>query len=424
MSPIIVIWDPEILKEIYVKKFHSFPDRQKSLLKINGEMNEGLTSTSGNQWKRIRSTLTPAFSSAKLKEMFYIADNRNDKLLEKLHAIVQNKEGVFSPSAEIGRFTLDVVLSAAFSTDFHVQDGDEVPPTVKLMKESISSEVFQDPVVILCSLFPYLERIFELMDYSIFSRKLRTHICQLTEAMIRAKNNGVSKRTDLMQQMLGYQISKHEAKTASKGLTQKEIVGNSFLMLFAGYDTTQQSLTYLFYNLARHPEVQDRLRSEIEEAMQRNDNKITYQTINDVKYMTQCINESLRVYPVVPMNTRVCDHEVTIKGIKIPQGTEIQVPLQGLSHCEDYWDEPHIFNPDRMEDMSRIDPMVFQPFGGGPRSCIGMRFAMMVMKLAICRILTKYRIVTCEKTLEPPLEITLTLTTSPKKEIFLKLEDL
>lgn len=426
LSPIITIWDEEILKQIYIKEFPVFPDRQKSLLKINGEMNYSLTSTTGHQWKRVRSTLTPAFSSSKLKEMFYIADNCVDTLTAKLHQYVREKEGLFKPKNDMGRFSMDTIASAAFSTSFNSQVGDKEPEVVTLLKKSFSADTMGHPVVIICMMFPWLEPLFELMDFSIFPQRLRDKVRKMTETVIQLKagSDGKKLRTDLMVQMLDKKISESEAKTSTKGLTLKEIMGNSFLMILAGYETTAETLTFILYHLARCPEIQDRLREEIMEQMEAHDNKLNYECIHAVKYLPMVINEAMRITPIVPINMRFCERDIEIKGLRIPRGTEIQIPVRGLALSEEHWDDPLVFNPDRFEDMSKIDPMVFQPFGGGPRNCIGMRFALMEIKLALCKILTQFRIVTCAQTPPHPLEMVITITSTAKQEIVLKLEEL
>jgi len=426
LSPIIVVWDPEILKQAMIKEFSSFSDRTKWMNKIQGEMNDSVSSVSGKQWKRIRSTLTPVFSSSKLKEMFYIVDERADLLVANLKKkIGGDDDGVFMPITYFGKFAMDVISSAAFSTNFNAQAEEEENRTIKLFKDAMTGDTFNQPIVVLSAMFPMLERVFEMLDWSMFTREFRNHLCSVVNSIIRVQSNASEgvRRTDLMQQMLNKKISESEAKTATKGLTHREIIGNSFIMLIAGYDTTTQSLNFLLYHLATSPDVQEKLREEIQASVERHEGKITYDTINDVKYLNQCINESLRMYPVAPLNMRICENDVNIKGVEIKKGTQVHIPAYGLAYAEDHWDEPKRFNPDRMEDMSRIDPMVFQPFGAGPRNCIGMRFALMTMKLAICRILTEFKVVTCDKTV-PELELTITQTIAVKKDIYLKLEEL
>ena len=97
-------------------------------------------------------------------------------------------------------------------------------------------------------------------------------------------------------------------------------------------------------------------------------------------------------------NSRYTDVDITVKGITIPAGTHVDVPVYGLHHDEEYWEDPWKYIPERFEDMSKIDPMVFQPFGAGPRNCIGMRLAIVEVKMAVAKILQKFELGMCEDT--------------------------
>jgi len=231
-------------------------------------------------------------------------------------------------------------------------------------------------------------------------------------------------RTDLLQQMLQNKITEKQSKSVSKGMTQEEIIGNSFVMILAGYETTAQTLQFLMYYLAYYPEVQEKLREEIQNEFEKNDGELSYEVINDLKYLTMCINETLRMSPAAPFNIRFCDKDIEIDGLQIKKGFQIHIPAYGLSNSEDFWEDPKSFKPERMEDMNSIDPLVFQPFGGGPRSCIGMRFAWMVMKASVAHCLLNYKVSTCSSTPSYPLKMTLKSTARPKEDIFLKFEQI
>lgn len=117
-------------------------------------------------------------------------------------------------------------------------------------------------------------------------------------------------------------------------------------------------------------------------------------------------------------NSRVCRNETVVNGLRIPKDLTVQFPVYFLAHDPDYWEDPWEYKPERyrivislgpliyfhfgiffrMEDMAQIDSMMFQPFGAGPRNCIGMRFAEMEIKMTMCRILHKYTIKPCEDT--------------------------
>jgi len=131
------------------------------------------------------------------------------------------------------------------------------------------------------------------------------------------------------------------------------------------------------------------------------------------------------MYPVVPENQRICQREVTVNGVTIPKGAGIDIPVYCLHHSEEHWDEPEKFIPERMEDMSQVNPLVFQPFGAGPRNCIGMRFAMLEMKLVFTRLMQEFRFVATEKTPSYPIALEFTgLVLKSRDEIIFRLEPL
>uniref|UniRef100_H2Y4V4 Uncharacterized protein n=1 Tax=Ciona savignyi TaxID=51511 RepID=H2Y4V4_CIOSA len=178
-------------------------------------------------------------------------------------------------------------------------------------------------------------------------------------------------------------------------------------------------MLFLAYNLALHKDAQHHVREEVQAALHKHGG-LTYEAIQDLKYMTQCLNESLRLYPLTPMNSRYCEQDITINGITIPRGATVGIPMFGMMRDEEYWEDPLIFNPDRMEDMSKIDPMIYQPFGAGPRNCIGMRFALLEIKITFAKLLLKFDLDVCEDTPEPPLAVTFKTSMRPKETLYLK----
>jgi len=154
--------------------------------------------------------------------------------------------------------------------------------------------------------------------------------------------------------------------------------------------------------------------------MEAHEGKLNYDSLNEMKYLTQCVNETLRLQCPIIVNTRLAEKDIEINGLHIPKGHKILVPTWALAHSDEIWDEPEKFNPDRMEDMSSVHPMSFMPWGAGPRNCIGMRLAYMMVKVAIARILLSCEILPTDKTPLPPLALTLKKRgLRPKEELAL-----
>ena len=423
LRPVITIFDPKVLKQIFISEFSTFSERSTSLKLINGkELNTGVNVVSGCQWKRIRSTLSPSFSSCKLREMFGSIEDCADATICCLKNAFKQNEGRFECKDIFSSLSLDVICSAAFSTNVNAQNNDEKPyKTLQVAKKTFNFSIVGKPWYLLVVMFPWIERIISWTRFTVFPKESVAYFNNLVDHLLemRASTNE-SRRVDLMQLMLQSKISDIDVKNgATKGLTKTEIVGNSLIMMLAGYETTSNAMIFLAYNLATHQHAQEKVYSELRSAIEK-DGKITYETVKKMKYLDMCIKESLRLYPVIPRNKRYCSKNITINGIFIPKDTLINVPVYALSHDEDYWLKPFEFVPERMADMSKIDPIIFQPFGAGPRNCVGMRFALLEIKVAFCKMLKEFRFDVCPDTPKPPLEMTFKASMKPKETVYLQ----
>lgn len=206
-----------------------------------------------------------------------------------------------------------------------------------------------------------------------------------------------------------------------KALSIDEIISNSVLFLAVGYDTTSSLITMTAYSLACNVDVQKRLYEEIREAYERNGNKFDYELISGLKYLDSVISETLRILPPAPIIQRKSTEEYTFKdrNIHINKGTTVIIPIWSIHHDDKYFNEPEKFIPERFlpENRDKLVPYTYVPFGGGPRNCIGMRFALLEAKLAICHLIMNFAFKPCNHT-DIPLDLTNTLILmNPKRVI-------
>nr|CAB3235834.1 cytochrome P450 3A14 [Phallusia mammillata] len=417
-SPRIVISDPDILKQIMIKEFNNFYDRQKSLQKVNGKaLNNGLTNITGDTWRRVRHTISPMFSTSKLRSMIGVIDKCADEMVENLQSIAKDNDGVFDTKGVFGKYTLSAICSAAFGVDVNSQKDEKESKAIRMAKKLFQAKFLSNPMLYILIIFPWMEKIAEKMDFTFFPRDALKYFENLTNSILKISSSPDPKQTSTVLQLLAEsEISEKETKSKTKGLTHMEITGNGVLMILAGYETTSSAIIFLAFNLAWHKDVQEKLREEIREIV-KSDNSLDYEKLNGLKYLTQCINESLRLYPPAPRNGRYCEKKITINGITIPGKIHIDIPTYGMARDPEYWDEPEKYIPERMDDMSKIDPIIFQPFGAGPRNCIGLRLALMKIRLAICKVLLNFELDVCPDTPKPPIEIIIEATMRPKVDV-------
>ncbi|PVD38385.1 hypothetical protein C0Q70_00999 [Pomacea canaliculata] len=171
-------------------------------------------------------------------------------------------------------------------------------------------------------------------------------------------------------------------------LSRTEVVAQAVAFFIAGYETTASTLQYMAYCLALHPEVQEKIVSEIKEQL--GDEVPTHEGVTKLKYLDSVIHETLRMYPPGGSADRVASEEVTIKGITIPKGAGVMVPIANVMKDPEYFPEPDKFKPERFYEGS-VDPISFLAFGYGPRLCIGMRLSLLEMKMAMVHVLRRVK---------------------------------
>ncbi|XP_041943109.1 cytochrome P450 3A27-like [Alosa sapidissima] len=417
-SPVLMVTDPGMIKAVMVKEFYTaFTNRRKDVL--SGQLADALTAVEDEKWKRIRTSLSPTFTSGRIKEVFPIAGEYANRLIEYLKK--QNLNEAISMKDMFGLYNMDVLTSTSFSVE---ADSINNPndPLVANVKKLMNFSLF-NPAFVMAMVCPSMVPLMDKLGISFFSKSLMDFFYS-TLQKIKEQHGEDDRRVDFLQLMMRSQISNEEAEKSSedqpvKGLTEHEILSQSFLFILAGYDTTSNTLGFLAYSIAINPDVLNKLIEEIDSVFP-NNAPVTYEKLMHLEYLDMVICESQRMWPAAPRLERMCKQTVVINGVTIPKGTLVAVPVPILHHDPELWTSPEAFNPERFskDNKESIDPYAYLPFGIGPRNCIGMRFALMLVKLIMVQLLQNFNLETCKETLIP---MELDALFRPKKPIMLKL---
>ncbi|XP_028644433.1 cytochrome P450 3A11-like isoform X2 [Grammomys surdaster] len=251
-------------------------------------------------------------------------------------------------------------------------------------------------------LFPFLIPVYEMLNISVFPKDSIAFFQKFVDRMKENFQDSKQKhRVNLLQLMMNAHNNSKDNES-HQALSDTEITAQSIIFIFAAYESTSNTLSFVLYSLATHPDIQKKLQEEIDRALP-NKAPPTYDIVMEMEYLDMVLNETLRLYPTAARLGRACKKDVEINDILIPKGSAVIVPCYALHHDPEHWSEPEEFHPERFskENMGSIDPYVYLPFGNGPRNCIGTRFALMSMKLALTKILQNFSFQSCKETQIP-----------------------
>ncbi|XP_068083623.1 probable cytochrome P450 49a1 [Anabrus simplex] len=170
----------------------------------------------------------------------------------------------------------------------------------------------------------------------------------------------------------------------------------ALVMLLAGIDTTANLTAKAAHFLSRNQDKQGILYEELKRILPRKDQEITANNLEDMKYLKACLKETARISPVFPANFRQTPTDMVIGNYQIPKGINLILDHKVLCHLEENFPEPQKFIPERWlkdgDQLQNAHPFVYLPFGFGPRTCIGRRFAELESAALIANIFRNFRL--------------------------------
>uniref|UniRef100_A0A1I8PTZ9 Cytochrome P450 n=1 Tax=Stomoxys calcitrans TaxID=35570 RepID=A0A1I8PTZ9_STOCA len=430
MKRAAMILDLDLIKQILVKDFANFPDRGMFNNPEADPLSAHLVTLEGEEWRSMRHKLTPAFTSAKMKYMFPTVVQVGQRFAEVMAANL-GESGVVELKDLCARFTTDVIGNGVFGIESNcLQNPQEV---FRKMGKSVFTDKRHNAAVE--QFIVTNPRIARKLNFKLFKDDLTKYFLDMVRQTMdyRLKNN--IKRKDFMDLLMELKAENEELAKAGKGidlshgLTLEQITAQVFSFLIAGFETSSSTMSFCLYELARHPDIQDKLREEILQTLRDNEEEgMTYESIHNMAYLEQVISETLRLYATLSYFARVSLNEYPIPNSShvIERDTMVIIPIDAIHRDPEYFPNPNDFNPDNFEPSacSKRHPCAFLPFGDGPRNCIGLRFGKMQTKIGLVSLLRRFRFECCPLT-ETPIQVdNSSFFLSSKNGIFLKVIDL
>ncbi|XP_065214908.1 probable cytochrome P450 6a13 isoform X2 [Planococcus citri] len=387
----LLIRDIELVKKILIKDFDHFHDRGTKRDLHTDILSRNLLFLKGDEWKTLRIKLTSTFTSSKMKRMFPLVKQYGTKL----HSIIEemtDKDEFFIKDV-CSRFSIDVIGSCAFGLEINsLENPDSV--FVKMGNRSSNSKFTYKSII--RKVFPFLTKlskkvIVDTIVQSFFVDKVQEIVeCReqhkivrgdFLDQLIHLKNETNSQKSQDEQaqadshQFLN-QIDGKYCTNAHIEMTPELMAAQTFQFFLANFESTSSTLSFMLLELAQHQHIQDRLRQEIRTVLENNNNQLTYETLQEMRYLDMVVAETLRKYPICGFLARHCTktYEIPDSNIVLAEGTSIVIPVLGIHHDTKYYEKPYEFYPEHFteEAQSKRPNYTYLPFGEGPRICIDL----------------------------------------------------
>jgi cytochrome P450 family 9 len=450
-----MVCDAEAIRKIGIKDFDYFVDHRQYI--PNEDPGDSLFGNSlfmltGQKWRDMRATLSPAFTGSKMRKMFELVSVCGQQLADYFREELAKLNGTqeFEMKDLFTRFANDVIASTAFG--FQVDSFRDKDNQFYYFGKNIFN--FNNPTIMLKFLcMRFAPKLCRKLKIDFLNLELAEYFRKLIHEAFEDREQHHIIRQDIVNILLrlrkGQQIKdgqpeeeKDEAEFAvvkesdigklhvTRKWSDSELIAQSFLFFLAGFDSVSTAMTFLSYELAIHPDIQQRLYEEIKAAHDSLEGKpLTYEVVQKMIYLDMVIAESLRLWPPAPIVDRYCVKDYLYEDndglkFKIEKGHALWIPIVGLHHDERYYKDAGTFNPERFSPENRkdINLNAYLPFGVGPRNCIGSRFALMEVKIAMYYLLLHFSFELSEKTELPFKLISSFGGLTAEKGIFLKLK--
>ncbi|KAJ8092373.1 hypothetical protein PM082_023828 [Marasmius tenuissimus] len=413
---------PKHIQQILATEFKNFEKGEQFRSCMSAVLGVGVFNTDGEMWKFHRQMTRPFFTRDRISH-FELFDKHAERAIQTMKSRL--REGTALDFQDLmGKFTIDSATEFLFGScvnnlssplpyppvaasrfDFTPRNPSPTPMT----QADLFAKAFLQAQEAIANreAFGALWPIFEILGDKVEGpMKIVSDFVEpiISEALEKKRARGVRKEKVDLQNEVGEDetLLDHLVDITDDPVVLKDATLN---ILIAGRDTTAATLTFIMYFLATHPEVTTRLRNEVIDTVgsSAEGREISWEMIKEMKYLRAVINETLRLYPVVPFNVRDSINSTTLTSpepdkppIYIPARTRVGYSVFMMHRRKDLWGpDAEVFDPDRFLD-SRLQkylsprPFIFLPFNAGPRICLGQQFAYNEMSLMLIRLLQHF----------------------------------
>ncbi|MSU33588.1 MAG: cytochrome P450 [Pedosphaera sp.] len=356
-----VVATPELAHQVLVARSARYQKKSRAYAVLRLLLGNGLVTSEGEFWRGQRKLVQPAFHRRRLDALFGMMVERVTDCIERL-ALDASGTVPVDMTPILSHLTLDIIARAMFSSDVAGSAAD-VSRHIAILNQYALRLLRQPWLFLLPRGIPTPFNGAQVRSFRGLNR--------IVADIIQARRKEPGAHDDLLAMLL----SAVEEGTG-RGMTDEQLRDEVMTIFVAGHETTANAMAWLLHLVSQNSAIEERLLEEIDAHWPAGG--LTLESLGAFPYVRQVIEESLRIYPSIWSIGRQCTKEDELGGYRIPVGMNVVVPIFYFHWSERYWDEPGEFEPSRFAPRHRpsAEPLIYFPFGAGPRSCIGNHFAL------------------------------------------------
>lgn len=389
-----IVTEPVVIRELLLKHPHHL-ERDPFVARVFSRfMGNGVFVAEGELWKRQRKLMQPAFHAARIQEYADVMQRYTRELVERW------RDGqVVAVDDEMTFLTLRIIAKTMYGVDLEGETaalGQQMKNLLTVAEKQLKMSVLPP----------------EWLPTPLNRRQQRAQrqIEATLQRVIAARRADPVDRGDLLSMLLSVRDED------GRPMSERQILDECITLFVAGHETTAAMLTWTFYLLTQHPDVRQRLITEIDETVGKT--PIRYEQIAKMPYLDAVLKETLRLYPVAPAFGRQVTEAFTIGEHDFPKGAVLTISTFATHRRPDLYERHDQFWPERfLNEATTPDRYTYFPFGAGSRICLGNMFAMLEAAVLLTTVLQH---ATFERAGQGPLELDTLVTLRPEGRVLLR----
>ncbi|EIW62554.1 cytochrome P450 [Trametes versicolor FP-101664 SS1] len=421
MRPRLWSLDPRAMQHV-LSHPNDFPPPEETQQALQMVLGRGLLSVSGEEHRKQRRILNPAFGPAQVRDLTHIFVEKSIQLREYWANVVRSGSTRVNVNKDLSKLTLDIIGVAGFGYDFNTLNPEGKPNELSLAFSRLfmSSPSISALVPFLRTLFPILKlirtervatieaasEVFHRVGMQLVEERKTAILKEMSEKHLQGVERKDLQGHDLLTLLMRANMAKDVPE--NQRLSDKEVLDQIPTFLLAGHETTSTSSTWALCALSKNPALQKKLREELFTVQS---DTPTMEELSALPYLDAVVTETLRLYTPATMSFRVASKDSVIplsepftdchgkvhNELRVAKGNKVVIPILAMNRSAEIWGQDAMeFRPERWQQPPEAISAIPGVWGhlltfiGGPRACIGFRFSLIELKAILFTLIRAF----------------------------------